>query len=170
VFELSGYRAFVALRYLLIAEPKVTRRTKLALVILLPANITWSVIGTFGGSFSSGGGLYGIATFSAPFASVANFVTVALTLTFAVVVLVGVLRHSRPAMWAFLVGLGLAIGVTVAFLFSRLIAGILFNVPPTDPFTFAAVTALLVVVAICACVIPARRATSINPVIALRAN
>jgi ABC-type antimicrobial peptide transport system permease subunit len=69
-----------------------------------------------------------------------------------------------------LVGLGLAIGVTVAFLFSRLIAGILFNVSPTDPFTFAAVTALLVVVAICACVIPARRATSINPVIALRAN
>jgi putative ABC transport system permease protein len=69
-----------------------------------------------------------------------------------------------------LVGIGLAIGITVAFFLSRLIAGILFNVPPTDPFTFASVAALLIVVAICACVIPARRATSINPVVALRAN
>jgi predicted permease len=69
-----------------------------------------------------------------------------------------------------LVGLGLAIGITVAFFLSRLIAGILFNVPPTDPATFATVAAVLIVVAIGACVIPARRATSINPVVALRAS
>jgi ABC-type antimicrobial peptide transport system permease subunit len=69
-----------------------------------------------------------------------------------------------------LVGLGLTIGFTLAFFLSRLIAGILFNVPSTDPVTFAAVAGVLVIVAIGACVIPARRATSINPVIALRAN
>jgi ABC-type antimicrobial peptide transport system permease subunit len=51
---------------------------------------------------------------------------------------------------------------------SRLLVGILFDVSPTDPATYAAITALLAAVALVACLVPALRATRVDPMIALR--
>jgi predicted permease len=63
---------------------------------------------------------------------------------------------------------GIVLGVLAALATTRLLGGLLYGVAPTDPLTFAAVAALLMAVAILACVIPARRATRVDPLIALR--
>jgi predicted permease len=65
---------------------------------------------------------------------------------------------------------GLACGAAAALLLTRLASTLLFAVEPTDPLTFAAVLGILAVVAIAACAAPARRAASIDPNHALRAN
>ncbi len=67
-----------------------------------------------------------------------------------------------------LVLLGLAIGLVGAFSLMRVISSLLFGVTTKDPLTFATVAGLLAVVALLACYIPARRATKVDPMIALR--
>ena len=67
-----------------------------------------------------------------------------------------------------LVALGLAIGVAGAFLLSRLFASLLYETTPSDPATYAAVAVVLGLVAAVACFVPARRATSVDPMVALR--
>ena len=64
---------------------------------------------------------------------------------------------------------GLAIGLLVAFALARLIAGLLYDVSPADPATFVVVPTLLLMIALFACYVPARRATRIDPIVALRA-
>jgi predicted permease len=64
--------------------------------------------------------------------------------------------------------LGLAIGVPSALVLTRLLTSLLFQITPADPLTFAGVAALLVAVALAACYIPARRATRVDPMVALR--
>jgi predicted permease len=64
--------------------------------------------------------------------------------------------------------IGLAIGVAAAFALTRLIEKLLFSVSATDPLTFVLISLLLIVVALVACWIPARRATRLNPLVALR--
>ena len=67
-----------------------------------------------------------------------------------------------------LTGIGLAIGIAGAFGLARFMAGLLFEVSVTDPLTFASVVVLLALVALAACLFPARRATKVDPMIALR--
>jgi putative ABC transport system permease protein len=64
---------------------------------------------------------------------------------------------------------GLAIGVIAAIALTRLLASQLFEVKSTDPMTYAAVAALLSVVALAACWLPARRAMRVDPIVCLRA-
>jgi ABC-type antimicrobial peptide transport system permease subunit len=69
-----------------------------------------------------------------------------------------------------LVAIGLVAGVAGAFLSTRLIESLLFGVAETDPLTFAAVSTLFVVVALVACLVPAMRATRVDPIVALSAD
>jgi ABC-type antimicrobial peptide transport system permease subunit len=65
---------------------------------------------------------------------------------------------------------GIGIGILVALAMSRLMAAILFGITPTDLLTFASVPVILCVVALMACLLPARRAAKLDPMQALRAD
>ena len=67
-----------------------------------------------------------------------------------------------------LLAIGTAIGLGGAFALTRLMHSLLFEVAPTDPLTYSTVVVLLAVVALFACYIPARRATRVDPLVALR--
>jgi putative ABC transport system permease protein len=67
-----------------------------------------------------------------------------------------------------LIAIGLALGLAGAMGLTRVLASELFDVSPTDPLTFALVTIVLTVVALVACLIPTRRAMTVDPTVALR--
>jgi predicted permease len=74
------------------------------------------------------------------------------------------LRHG---LWLTLTGIALGIGVALAL--TRVMAALLFGIGPADPMTYAAVSATLAAVALVATYLPARRASRVDPVVALRA-
>ena len=72
----------------------------------------------------------------------------------------------RQGLW--LTAIGVACGLVIAFVTMRLMSSILFNVSPVDPLTYISITLSIAVTAWVACYIPSRRATTVNPVSALR--
>jgi putative ABC transport system permease protein len=67
-----------------------------------------------------------------------------------------------------LAGIGLILGLALALAVTRVMTSVLFGVSPIDPLTFASMVVLLALVALFACYIPARRATKVDPMVALR--
>jgi ABC-type antimicrobial peptide transport system permease subunit len=74
-----------------------------------------------------------------------------------------VLRHA-----VLMVVIGVTLGLAGSFALTRVIKSALYNVTATDPATYAGISALLLLVAIVACLIPTRRAVAVHPTIALR--
>jgi len=74
-----------------------------------------------------------------------------------------VMKHGMILVFA-----GAVVGVAVSVAVSRLISGLLFGISPTNVITFAIAAIGLIAVALLACYIPARRATRVDPLVALR--
>jgi len=85
----------------------------------------------------------------------------------------GAQRQALTAMFVrqglILTGIGIALGLVVAFITMRLMSSILFNVSPMDPATYLATTLGVIVIAYLACYFPSRQAATVDPVDALRA-
>ncbi|HJZ73927.1 MAG TPA: ABC transporter permease [Vicinamibacterales bacterium] len=83
--------------------------------------------------------------------------------------------EGRQVSWLILrrgliqMGIGLTLGLTGAFFLATVLATLLVQIPARDPVTFASISIILAIVALCACVFPARRATRVDPLVALRA-
>jgi ABC-type antimicrobial peptide transport system permease subunit len=73
-----------------------------------------------------------------------------------------VLEGMKPAL------LGVGIGIAAALALGKVVASLVYQVKPSDPVTFAAVAGLLGLIALLACVVPAYRASKVDPVVALR--
>jgi putative ABC transport system permease protein len=65
-------------------------------------------------------------------------------------------------------GIGIAVGIAGALGISRVLSSLVYETPVRDPFTFVIVAGTLAVVALVACVIPARKASRVDPIVALR--
>ena len=107
-------------------------------------------------------GIYGVISFTVAQRSNEFGVRMALGATGGNVLSL-VLRHGLS-----IIAAGLFAGLVGAVALTRALASLLYGVTPTDPITFIALAALLLVVAILACVIPAARAAKVDPMIALR--
>jgi putative ABC transport system permease protein len=108
-------------------------------------------------------GLYGVLSYIVSQQTREIGVRVALGATSQVIIGQVIARGLRLAV------IGLAIGLLIAFGLARVIAGMLYEVSSADPVTFILVPVLLLLIAVFACYVPARRATRIDPIVALRA-
>jgi ABC-type antimicrobial peptide transport system permease subunit len=133
---------------------------------LTPWRVTASLIGGFAllALFITAAGIAGVIAFSVHQRTQEFGVRMALGATRARVV--GMVL--RQGIW--LVAVGLALGGAAALLLARVMTTLLFEVRPDDVLTYGAVAVVLLAVALLACLLPARRAASVDPNVALRAS
>jgi predicted permease len=152
-------------------DPRLTffdAKTMEALVegrALLPFRAAASLVGAFGllALALAMVGLYGVMSYAVTQRTREIGIRMALGAPRAKV-LAGVVGDSLR-----LAGLGVALGVAIAFAVTRLLRGLLVGVSAQDPATFVTVSVALVVVAVLAALVPGRRATTVDPMVALRA-
>jgi hypothetical protein len=109
-------------------------------------------------------GIYGVISYSVTRQTLEIGIRMALGATALRVQFGVIFRTMRLAL------IGIAVGAVASLLVASFISAMLFNTAPTDPATFVAMVALLTVVAVLAGYIPARRASRVNPMVALRGN
>jgi predicted permease len=124
------------------------------------------LVGTFAalGLLLAALGIYGVISYSVTRQTLEIGIRMALGATAARVQFGVIFRTMRLAL------IGIAVGAVVSLVAASLISAMLFNTAPTDPATFIAMVALLTLVAVLAGYIPARRASRVNPMVALRGN
>jgi predicted permease len=131
---------------------------------LFPARVAAMVLGVFGmvALFLSAIGIYGITSYAVAQRTHEIGIRMALGAQLGDVLRL-VLNHGLK-----LTLIGAAIGLIGAYMATRAITSVLYGVSATDPLTFVSVSLLLIGVALLACYVPARRATKVDPLIALR--
>jgi len=131
---------------------------------LAPSRLTTTLLGVFAflALVVTAAGIAGILAFSV------NQRTHEIGIRMALGAVPGDVRLMILRQAAMLVIPGLALGMAGALVLTRVLTSLLFGVEPTDPVTFIAVSLLLLGVAAVACFVPARRATEIHPMVALR--
>ena len=124
------------------------------------------LVGTFAslGLLLASLGIYGVISYSVTRQTQEIGIRMALGATETRVQLDVIWKTLRLAM------IGVAVGIIASFALARLIASLLFRTAPTDPLTFVEMVVLLVAVALLAGYLPARRASMIDPMVALRTN
>jgi putative ABC transport system permease protein len=147
-----------------VAVAAITPMTRLLADSLAPRRFTLLLLGAFAGLalLLAGGGVYGVMAYAVSERTQEIGVRLALGARGPDVLRMVLAQGLRLALSGVLLGLGGALALT------RLLKTLLFGVSATDPLTFTAIALLLLVVALLACYVPARRATKVDPLIALR--